>query len=356
MRFTSLLLLSIVFATANADNVKWLADSYDFGTFRESGGPKEGFVKFINIGPDTTIINRVRPSCGCTGERHTEGLIAPGDTATVWFTYNPKGRPGRFAKTVKVYTGASNTVKLIPISGIVIGEPASLTPDYPEVGPKGMRFSTADVNFEPLIYGHTKHVYVKGYNQSSDTLHPKIVSIEPKGPVDVILSTDTVAPGDVFSISFYLNTRGGAPLGASSYKTLVTPDDGGDETFCINVHAEVLPQSASLSSEQLAGAPMLRLDATTIDATVKKGKAAFKIAVANAGESELLLLRVYSRAPEVKIKKVPVKLKPGTTGYVEGEITLEGINAPAFAYIVELITNDPRISVATVRVAGQMPK
>lgn len=354
MRFSLLLTLFIACAaTANADII-WLSESYDFGTIREAAGPTEGSVRFVNTGPDTTIINRVRPSCGCTGERHTEGLIAPGDTATVWFIYNPKGRPGKFAKTVKIYTGVENSTKSIPITGTVIGEPTSLEPDYPIVAKGGLRISADTLNFGQINYGHIRHLFLKGYNQSPDTLRPATRVLVADAPVEAIVSSKTVAPGDIFSISFYFNSRSNALLGASTYPVEIIDSANPDASpLTINVSADVIPASANLTPEQLASAPMLELPETVVNAEIKKGKATFRIPIRNTGASDLQILRIYSRAPEVKITKLPVRLHKGHTGYAEGEISIDNIAAPAFAFFVEILTTDPRLPVARVRIAGQ---
>ena len=106
--------------------VTWLSRTYDFGFFREEAGPQQGEVKLINLGPEPTVINRVKSTCGCTVAGFTEGLIEPGDTARVWFTYNPAGRPGRFEKHIKVYMGADNDVTSVTLKGTVIGNASSL--------------------------------------------------------------------------------------------------------------------------------------------------------------------------------------------------------------------------------------
>ena len=105
--FVALLLFCVAFSGYSREGIEWLSTSYDFGTFKEAEGPQTGCVRMVNHGPDETVINRVKSTCGCTVAEYTDGIIAVGDTAEVRFTYDPAGRPGRFSKSIKVYTTTS---------------------------------------------------------------------------------------------------------------------------------------------------------------------------------------------------------------------------------------------------------
>ena len=151
------LAIAALLPLAASAQLEWLATDYDFGTMKEIAGPKTGSVRFVNRGDKPVVINQVRPSCGCTGADYTEGQIAPGDTATVSFTYNPKGRPGRFEKTVKVYVGEDNERTAIKIRGTVIGAPETLQTSYPvEVGP--LRLSQRILTAGDVRYGTARQI------------------------------------------------------------------------------------------------------------------------------------------------------------------------------------------------------
>lgn len=187
---------------ANAE-ITWLEKEYDFGLMKEEAGKKTGYARFVNNGPDTVCITGVKPSCGCTSADYTDTPLAPGDTATVSFTYDPKGRPGRFNKSVRVYVGNTDTYR-IAIKGNVLGTPESLAALYPvESGP--LRLSTALLTGGEIKKNSSRHFFVNGYNQQSDTIHPKIVCREKALSVEA--SSDSVGPGDIVTYSFYLTAR-----------------------------------------------------------------------------------------------------------------------------------------------------
>ena len=120
-------------------DIVWIEKEYDFGLIKEEAGPKTGYARFVNTGPEEVMITGMRPRCGCTKADFPKDPIAAGDTATVSFTYDPTGRPGKFNKSVRVYIGSSETYK-IPITGNVLGTPQSLSTLYPVVsGPQWPR-------------------------------------------------------------------------------------------------------------------------------------------------------------------------------------------------------------------------
>lgn len=116
--------------------IEWTSKEYDFGSFKEAEGPRTAKLTFVNKGKKPTFINHVRTSCGCTAASFTKKIIEPGETGSVSVTYNPTGRPGRFRKSVRVYTGDDNELTTLKIFGTVIGAPASLEAHFPEsIGP-----------------------------------------------------------------------------------------------------------------------------------------------------------------------------------------------------------------------------
>jgi len=75
---------------------------HDFGTISEDGGSVSAVFTLKNAGDQPFIIQNARASCGCTTPSKTEGPVEPGKTGEVTATYNPKGRPGPFEKSVTI--------------------------------------------------------------------------------------------------------------------------------------------------------------------------------------------------------------------------------------------------------------
>jgi hypothetical protein len=95
-------------------------DKHDFGVIEEGVIASYEF-EFINGGKDTLNLKRenVRPSCGCTTPKLTEGSIAPGGKGKITAEYNTMGRVGAFTKTINIFDSTS-IIKVLTIKGIVI--------------------------------------------------------------------------------------------------------------------------------------------------------------------------------------------------------------------------------------------
>lgn len=351
----------VVIATAiglqvYADNLRWLSTVYDFGTIKEQSGKAKGKVQFVNEGPDPTLIQRVKSTCGCTGVKYSEDLIEPGDTATVWFDYNPTGRPGRFEKHIKVYTGENSDLTSITIKGTVIGAPQSLSTRYPkEYGP--MRLSADLIPMGETLYGKARHEYIQGYNQGMDTLYlswgevPRYLSLG--------ASNRAVAPGDLFTLSAYLNTRDGVDVGTLDVPVSLYARSGSERVEAvIHVTASVKPDLSALSGQDLREAPSANIYPTSIDAGTlpeRSGKnLKIEFNVQNDGGSPLHLRRVHSpyNPGLLKIKSMPATLKPKDIGKVRGTLDIQELPAGPFKIEVEVVTDDPIHPVRTLHIIG----
>lgn len=89
--------------------------SYDFGTIREEGGPVSHTFEFVNTGDAPLLILNASASCGCTRPDYPRNPVKPGKSDKIKVTYNPKGRPGEFTKTVTVRTNIKGKDKKVTL-------------------------------------------------------------------------------------------------------------------------------------------------------------------------------------------------------------------------------------------------
>ncbi len=342
--------------TASAEiinGIEWSATHYDFGTIREIDGPKTGAVTFVNKGKEATIINSVRPSCGCTGASYTDGLIEPGDTATVTFTYNPVGRPGRFEKTVKVYTGEANDLMTIRISGTVIGSDKTLERDFPAaVG--SLRLSSLEEKAGDIKTGAARHMFVRLYNQSVDTLRPEVVNTH--RALSVGVNPAAIPPGEVATLGLYVNSRDADCMGAVEYPVKIkVTENGNTSSETVNVTATIVPDTSGMSVEEIDNASFADVMPDLIDFSKESGNKKlreFSFRVINDGKTPMQVLRVYSREKAVRIKRHPDRVKPGKNGLVKGVVDMGMLPGGPFRIVVEVVTDDPLHPLRTVTIVG----
>lgn len=94
--------------------------SHDFGQIKEADGKVSSTFVVKNTGEGPLVITRVIASCGCTTPEWTKEPIAPGQSGNIKITYDPKGRPGPFSKTISVYSNGKTGSFILTIRGEVI--------------------------------------------------------------------------------------------------------------------------------------------------------------------------------------------------------------------------------------------
>ena len=92
---------------------------YDFGDIKEDGGDVSHTFIVKNEGNKPLVITRVIASCGCTTPGWTKEPIPAGQTGEVLVTFDPKGRPVPFTKTVSIYSNGKTGSLVVTIKGDV---------------------------------------------------------------------------------------------------------------------------------------------------------------------------------------------------------------------------------------------
>ena len=99
---------------------------HDFGTIYEEGKPVTTKFEFVNTGDAPLLILKASASCGCTRPEYPKSPVQPGKKGVIKVTYNQKGRPGEFSKTITVRTNAKEgkyKKVVLKIKGNVIPAP-----------------------------------------------------------------------------------------------------------------------------------------------------------------------------------------------------------------------------------------
>lgn len=91
---------------------------HDFGKIEEGEMVQYGF-KFKNTGKNPLLIAKVESSCGCTVPDYPYEPIAHGEEGVIKVTYDSKGRPGEFQKTVYVIANTFPNETKLTILGTV---------------------------------------------------------------------------------------------------------------------------------------------------------------------------------------------------------------------------------------------
>lgn len=338
-----------------AQDLDWVEYTHDFGAINEEAGPVSCELKFVNRGDEPVVVVGASASCGCTTPRFSRSSVAPGDTGVVHVTFDPQGRPGRFAKKVKVNTadadGATISSSLM-IKGVVVGASATIRSRYPvEAGPLRLRNTT--IPFGQVTKNRQASAFLEAYNPTADTIRPTFGDAA-NGFVPRMVE-GVIPPGQQGTIAVVFMSDRNPLYGivTDSIPFYATPQS---QPLMLDVVAIVEEDFSRMSPQARAKAPQAKLDPYTldlgvVDASAGPIKGTFKIV--NRGDTPMMIRRIYTTDPGVTVIQAPDKIKKHKSGEVTievdpGQFPSELINAR-----LQVITNDPAQPMHTLRIVGQ---
>lgn len=100
---------------------------YDYGKIYKNS---DGTCQFTltNSGKEPLVLSKVRSSCGCTVPEWPRKPILPGKKATIDVEYDTR-RPGRFHKTITIYSNAKRSPIVARIKGEVLNKEKKSVPE-----------------------------------------------------------------------------------------------------------------------------------------------------------------------------------------------------------------------------------
>lgn len=303
--------LGVSFAQ-QAKQIQFKEETYDFGTIAEDGGPVTHEFVFTNSSTRPVKILTVQASCGCTTPGWSKDPVAPGKTGFIQASYNPKGRPGFFNKSLTVTTDLEASPIILQIKGQVSSEEKPKESDF-EVANGSLRFKVSAFNMGKV---YLKDEYVvrdfpvfnagaKPITFSPDFVSPKYirVDVEPK----------TLSPGAKGVVRISYNGKQKNQYGFQSDNVELHTDDEQNSVKSFSVYATLEDYFPMLSPEELAKAPLLRLNSYSLDFGRMKSKTSItrEIPIINGGKKELEIRAVQSNCTCTTASLAKTTLKPG---------------------------------------------
>ena len=129
MKKVLLFAITLVMAISVSAQEKTVAEfgekTHDFGVIKEEDGRVSYVFEFQNTTQSPLTVKNVRASCGCTTPNWSKEPIAPEGKGQITVTYNAKGRPGTFHKsiTVTLSNGTEDFTQVLFIKGQVTPAP-----------------------------------------------------------------------------------------------------------------------------------------------------------------------------------------------------------------------------------------
>ncbi|MDR0750474.1 MAG: DUF1573 domain-containing protein [Tannerellaceae bacterium] len=342
--------------------------THDFGVVAEAAGLASHTFIIKNTGADPLVITRVTASCGCTRPEWTRSPIEPGSSGEVTISYNPKGRPGPFYKSVAVYSNAKDKPKLLHVKGNVTPKPANATLpaiSYPySIGP--LKLQTKTIHYNSIRPGETgeEKIPVRNESQHPLTIHtgklPNYLTAE--------ANPDTLQPGETGEIYLLFHTDKAKRMGRILTALPLEVEDGANRkhtTGKIDVAANVIDNFARLSAADKAKAPAIQFSSTLIDFGKLPGKSGAIIpfiggsgkesetfTITNTGKSVLSIYSVTSDDELTAISGGKKELNPGAATEYKVSIRPKEIKTKIETFI-HVVCNDPSGPVRLIKVTAE---
>lgn len=332
---------------------------YNFGSIREADGPVSHVFTIRNTGDGPLAIARVTASCGCAQPEWTKAPIAPGETGEIKITYNPKGRPGPFHKTISVYSNGKGGRFSLGIKGNVITKEPQPAITYP-YGIGDLKLDKKTVSFNTIRQQETLGEKIHILNKGDAPLSVRIG--ETADFLTVVNAAPRLDAGKGGEISVLFDAAKPERKGRVTTEipiTVLKEGESEETKSTIFVSANVIDDFSKLSASEKAEAPLAQLSGTVLDFgrlpekssifPLVGGKVNGTIDITNVGKSPLIIYSATCDNELVSVSGVRRELKPGATTTLKVTIRPKEIQTPLEATI-HIVCNDPNGPVRLVKV------
>jgi len=323
---------------------------HDFGEIVEKKGTADyEFVFTNNSGRPVRIIS-VQASCGCTTPGWTKEAVAPGKTGFIKASFDPKGRPGYFNKSLTVMTDLSGTPVTLQIKGTVVDKltvkDESLTAANGNLKLKGSSFSVGKVfiNQAPIT---TEFAVVNDGKEAiefREVVAPAYIQITPP---------KSLQPGERGIIKLTYDAKAKKQYGFQVDNIELKTNDSSNPVKSFPVYATIEEFFPALPAEELSKAPVLAMNTYDVNfSRVKKGvEVSNPVTFQNKGKKNLELRFIQSNCTCVVASSDKQVLKPGESATISIRFLTEGRSGSQNKAIT-IYSNDPRNPVQRVTITG----
>jgi len=314
---------ALFFVTASlaqlAKPVQFREETFDFGMVVEEGGAVLHEFLFTNNSGRPVKIMGVQASCGCTTPSWSKEPVPAGKTGFIQASYNPKGRPGYFNKSLTVTTDLDSNPIILQIKGQV-RVPGELAANSD--------FQTANGNWR-LKSGsfNLGKVYMKDEFMSRDfpVLNAGTTAITYLGKVigpayvKVDVNPKILQPGEKGHVKVSYNGKMKGKYGFQSDNVEILTDDVQNPTKSFSVYATLEDNFQDLKPEDFARAPQLKLQTTSFDLGRIRPNATAEqeVSFLNSGKKELDIRSLQGNCTCITASASKTSLKPGESSSIK---------------------------------------
>lgn len=334
--------------------------TFNFGTISEADGLASHSFTVKNTGNSPLVITRITASCGCTQPEWSKEPIAPGKSGEVKVTFDPKGRPGPFYKTVSVFSNGKKGSYNLAIKGNVTPKPAQPAFTYP--------YSIGDLKL------HTKTILYSSIRQDDSLGEVISIKNESTAPMTIELgkvphylitqvNPATLQPDEVGQITILMDAKEVKHKGRVSTElpVIVRGSAQKEVSGSIKIAANIIDNFSKLTASEKAQAPIAQLSGTLLEfgqlpdkrsiVPLIGGKVSGTFEITNAGKSLLTIYSVTCDDERIDLSGGKKELKPGATATFKVTLRPKEIKTKLEA-LINVVCDDPNGPIRLIKVTA----
>lgn len=314
--------LSLLFASAahgqQVRPLQFQEATHDFGYVDQEGGPVTFAFQFANVGDRPIRILSVQASCGCTTPDWTRDPVPPGKGGFVQASYDPKGRPGYFSKSLTVTTDADPNPFILQIKGQVsMGSELAPVSEF--------RSAMGSWKLKTLSFNMGKVYRIDEFTVREFPLYNggerPVTFLKVEGPsyIKAEVIPATLAPHAQGKVRVLYNGAERDAYGFQSDRIDIHTDDEDTPVKSFSVYATLEDHFPVMSREELQKAPVLRILGSPFDMGKirQHNDTRHSITFRNDGKSKLTINAVQPNCKCITTTLAATEIRPGEESTLE---------------------------------------
>lgn len=325
-----------------ARSLQFREEIFDFGSVAEEGGPVMHEFVFTNTSGRPVRILNVQASCGCTTPAWSKEPVPAGKTGFIQASYNPKGRPGYFNKSLTVTTDLETSPLVLQIKGQVAPGSTDTVADFKNAN-GNWKLKTTSFNLGKVY--RKEESTVRDFEVFNGGTKPINFTGKYVGPayIKVDVFPRTLAPGAKGNIKVTYNGKLKNTYGFQSDNVEIHTDDELNPVKSFSVYATLEDYFPMLTSEELSKAPQFKLTTSELDfGRVRQGTTAVReVPFTNAGKQSLAIKAVQGNCSCILAETGKETVRAGETSTIRISFTPQDRSGTQ-QKAVTVYTNDPQ--------------
>ena len=355
MRSTFLILLlacSYVGFSQVAKPLQFREEIFDFGMVNEQAGPVIHEFSFVNNSSRPIKIINVQASCGCTTPDWSKEPVAPGKSGFIQASFNPLGRPGYFNKSLTITTDFDPNPLTLQIKGQVAVEGEGDKIQF-QASNGNLKLKSGSFNMGKVFI--KDEFTVRDFQVLNGGTKPLTFSGNFVGPayIKIDIQPKALQPGEKGNIKVSYNGKMKGKYGFQADNVEIFTDDDLNSTKSFSVYATLEDEFPQLSAEELAKAPQLRVQVSTIDfGKLKPNTASVRqVQFYNTGKKELDIKSLQGNCTCVTASIEKESIKPGESTSITVSLNPQDRKG-SLQKALTIYSNDPQNPVQRITFSG----